>query len=139
MNSPAKARWVVASDHPDELDEGGAPLGNEYTVEDIKRMNWRMAEQEASLKWHVRDIVRDALLYDPYILETADEHHILEDQRITWDEKGQLVFYLKANSLDDWKARHQVCLGTDITSHGRPQAYSTEVYHDGTQRKKDRA
>ncbi|KAG0202992.1 hypothetical protein BGX28_004587 [Mortierella sp. GBA30] len=58
-----------ASDDLDELDEGGAALANEYTGEDIERLSSRMEEQEASLNRHIRDTVRDAFLYDPYILE----------------------------------------------------------------------
>ncbi|KAG0204742.1 hypothetical protein BGX28_003403 [Mortierella sp. GBA30] len=95
-----------ALDDLDELDEGGAALGNEYTGEDVERVKSRMPEHEATLSRHVHDTVRDALLYDPYILERW-RRTIQQEQRITWDEKGQLIFYLKTSSLDDWKTRHQ--------------------------------
>ncbi|KAG0359880.1 hypothetical protein BC939DRAFT_532452 [Gamsiella multidivaricata] len=73
----------------------------EPSIEDVERTERRRARQEESLSRSVRNAIRDALCFDPYILEIAEELQIPEDQRITRDGKGRLVFYLKAHFFDD--------------------------------------
>jgi hypothetical protein len=108
------------------------------TPEEIERTDRRLALQAEKIRASVQRVVRDALCFDPYIIATQDELGLSEDQRVTRDEKGLLVFYLKEAYFDEWKARHQICLGTDFIFHSATQ-YTTAVWANSAQSKKDRA
>ncbi|KAF9138086.1 hypothetical protein BGX21_007749, partial [Mortierella sp. AD011] len=86
---------------------GGGAAGEASTVEDAEGIEKRKALLETRLRDGVRDTIRDSLMYDPYISETAEAFGISEDERITVDKENRLVFYLKANYFEDWKERHQ--------------------------------
>ncbi|CAO3572936.1 unnamed protein product [Mortierella alpina] len=84
------------AEEPEELEEGTGTVSNhqdgttdhpdaevplnvscpELTPADIERTFARKAEHEETLRRHVRAVVGDTLLYDPYILETAEELNI---------------------------------------------------------------
>ena len=135
---PEEETSVVTSHHDESTNQSSAvlPFSVSYpepTPADIERTAARKAEHDDNLRRHVRAVVADALLYDPYILETAEEFKIPDELRITADSRGRLVFYLKACYLEDWISRHEVCIGTDFISHGRPKAYSTAVFSNSTQ------
>ncbi|KAF9179471.1 hypothetical protein BGZ50_006890 [Haplosporangium sp. Z 11] len=123
-------------------DEDSTHVSNDDTTvgaDDIKRMEHRKACFESNHHKSVQTAMRDALFSDPYILGTAEECGIAEDQIMTRDDKGRMVFYLKASYFDDWKSRHQISIDTDFTPHGSPRAYSTKVSRSSSQRMKDRA
>ncbi|KAG0247936.1 hypothetical protein BG011_000707, partial [Mortierella polycephala] len=125
----------------EENDVGTTVGGDDIMVseEGIQRMEDRKVSVKKRLDKSVSDSLRDALFYDPYIMDTAQEYGFAEDQIITRDEKGRMVFYLKANYFEDWKARHQTSIGTGFLAHGVPRAYSTDVTESSSQKKKDRA
>ncbi|KAF9948197.1 hypothetical protein BGZ72_009858, partial [Mortierella alpina] len=94
----------------------------ELTPADIARTAARKAEHDETLRRH-----------------TAEELSIPDELRITAGPKSRLIFFLKACYLEDWISRHKVCIGTDFISHGKPKSYSTAVFSNSTQSKKDRA
>ncbi|KAF9344257.1 hypothetical protein BGX26_004593 [Mortierella sp. AD094] len=116
-----------------------AGTGAVITADDIERMEKRESDLELKLRASVRNALRDSLLYDPYITETAEKFNIPEDERITMDKKNRLVFHLKENCFTDWKERHQLSIGISYTPHGKPRPYSTNVRQDSSQGKKERA
>ncbi|KAF9344547.1 hypothetical protein BGX26_004248, partial [Mortierella sp. AD094] len=121
----------------------GANSGNSdspgLSADNIARLEKRKAQIAANLHNSIRDAVRDALLYDPYIVDTAEAFNIPEDEWITRDNKNRLVFYIKASYFTDWKERHQACIGTSFKSHGKPRAYTTSISKYSSQGKKERA
>ncbi|KAG9319081.1 hypothetical protein KVV02_008154, partial [Mortierella alpina] len=144
VEEPEEEASAVSSHQDTTADHSNAeaPIivsGPDLTPADIARTAARKAEHDENVRRHVRTVVGNALLYDPYILETAEELNIPDESRITADPKGRLIFFLKASYLQDWISRHQVCIGTDFTSHGKPKSYSTAVFSNSTQSKKDRA
>ncbi|KAG0365433.1 hypothetical protein BGZ54_006525, partial [Gamsiella multidivaricata] len=125
----------------DEDDDGGTPIRKddpETSNADIERIEKRRVHLESSLREHVRDAVRDSLFSDPYIIETVHACGIPEDQIFTQDKRNRLIFYLKASFFADWKARHQISIGTAFTQHGRPYAYTTKVFASSSEAKKER-
>ena len=71
----------------------------------------RKVQREQSLSNRIQYALIDTLLYDPRILEAAETLGIAEDECMVWDKKGWLVFYLKENSFEGWKERHQDAIG----------------------------
>ncbi|KAF9981194.1 hypothetical protein BGZ79_006180, partial [Entomortierella chlamydospora] len=124
---------------PGDDDIGDGAAGEASTVEGAESIEKRKALLEARLRGGVRDAIRDSLIYDPYISETAEAFGIPEDERITVDKDNRLTFYLKANYFEDWKERHQVNIGTSFSPHGNPHTYSVKVHKDSAQSKKERA
>ncbi|KAF9994584.1 hypothetical protein BGZ79_000653 [Entomortierella chlamydospora] len=138
-----KDRIAVGSDNIGASDDvvAIAIAGNDavVTADDAERMEKRKQDIDLKLRATIRNALRDSLLYDPYVIETAEEFNIPEDERITMDKKNRLVFHLKDNCFADWKGRHQLGIGISYTPHGKPRPYSTNVRQDSSQGKKERA
>ncbi|KAF9186357.1 hypothetical protein BGZ51_002051 [Haplosporangium sp. Z 767] len=120
----------------------GTTVGDDdtmVTAEGFQRIEDRKVCVKKQLDKSVSDSLRNVLFYDPYIMDTAQEYGFAEDQIITLDEKGRMVFYLKTNYFEDWKARHQVSIGTGFLVHGVSRAYFTNVTENSSQKKKNRA
>ncbi|KFH63563.1 hypothetical protein MVEG_10972 [Podila verticillata NRRL 6337] len=69
--------------------------------------------------------IKDSLFADPFLEQSATALQIPEDQRITIDNKGRLVFVLQRTLFADWLDRHEVNIGTKFTFHGGPNTLSS--------------
>lgn len=82
-------------------------------------------------RWNIKELhclllqaIKDSLFADPF-LEAAAALKIPEDQRITIDNSGCLVFLLQSNLFSDWLDWHQVNIGTKFTPHIDPNTVSS--------------
>lgn len=69
--------------------------------------------------------IKDSLFADPFLEQSATALQIPEDQRITIDNKGHLVFVLQRTLFADWLDWHEVNIGTKFTFHGGPNTLSS--------------
>ncbi|KAF9176616.1 hypothetical protein BGZ49_006088, partial [Haplosporangium sp. Z 27] len=64
---------------------------------------------------------------------------IPEDEKISMNKKGQLVFYISSHYFENWRLRHQANIGTTFVTHGKPRPYTAKVHSNSTPAKKERA
>ncbi|KAG0308177.1 hypothetical protein BGZ98_008767 [Dissophora globulifera] len=77
----------------------------------------------------ISNTMRDALFSDAYIHRTAMELEIPESERMKMSENQRLVFFLKKDFFLDWKAQHEIYIGTSFVKHSERE-YKIEASKD---------
>ncbi|KAG0221718.1 hypothetical protein BGW42_007352, partial [Actinomortierella wolfii] len=124
-----------------------ANMNNSSQEHDVHSTLLKVAERRreiaTSLEQHVLHVIRDSLIHDEYILQTATAFNIPEDKRIVQSTSRSgakcLVFFVQKDFFDDWLKRHSTYIGAAFTQRTKPHSYSVNIKDDSTQSKKDRA
>ncbi|KAG0328836.1 hypothetical protein BGZ99_004324 [Dissophora globulifera] len=99
------------------------------------------AELDAKAKATIRETLRDSFFSDPYIISTAEDLAISDDDLMKWEDRRNskdqsvhklLVFTLRAVYFKDWRRRHEVSIGTGFTPHRAAHEYRTDPSSDSS-------
>ncbi|CAO3566022.1 unnamed protein product [Mortierella alpina] len=120
---------VDASDESEDEDEADTAVDDDGTPSDTETLP--LKETQAVLELQAEDKIhkalKNALFADPYIQETADDFSIPEDEAMSLNNEGNLVFVLKADYFLDWKVRHKDAIGTQFYPHCKePHVYQRD-------------
>ncbi|CAO3570097.1 unnamed protein product [Mortierella alpina] len=120
---------VDASDESEDEDEADTAVDDDGTPSDTETLP--LKETQAVLELQAEDKIhkalKNALFADPYIQETADDFSIPEDEAMSLNNEGNLVFVLKADYFLDWKFRHKDAIGTQFYPHSKePHVYQRD-------------
>ena len=110
----------------DSDDETETALVDDESVQapacaDIVPLDKTRVALEAQYQVKIREALRDSLFSDPDIVDTAEYLSIPDDEVMKLDDEGRLTFVLKASYFADWKARHQIGIGTQFKLHSKPR------------------
>ncbi|KAF9976955.1 hypothetical protein BGZ75_010444, partial [Mortierella antarctica] len=132
VDDSLRSRPFCGEESEEESEEKEGEEETTVADADIIPLEETKAVLDAKVLAHIREALRDSLFSDPYITDTAEYLGIAEDEVMKVMNVGKtrnkdlLVFFLKRCYFADWKARHQITIGSEFNPRDDPYTYTSD-------------